>query len=37
MGSNALRDLNMAGVRWELAETTSKPDAKKNTNSTKFY
>ena len=29
MGSNALRDLNMAGVRWELAETTSKPDAKK--------
>ena len=29
MGSNALRDLNMAGVRWELAETTSKTDIKK--------
>ena len=29
MGSNALRDLNMAGVRWELAETTDKPNAKK--------
>lgn len=29
MGNNPLRDLNMAGVRWELAETTNKPDAKK--------
>lgn len=29
MGSNALRDLNMAGVRWELAETTYKSDIKK--------
>ena len=28
MGSNALQDLNMAGVRWELAETTFKPTQK---------
>ena len=28
MGSNALQDLNMAGVRWELAETTFKSTQK---------
>lgn len=29
MGSNALQDLNMAGVRWELAEMPAKNDSKK--------
>ena len=29
MRNNALQDLNMAGVRWELAETPAKTDAKK--------
>jgi len=28
MGSNALQDLNMAGVRWELAETPIKNESK---------
>lgn len=30
MGSNALQDLNMAGVRWELAETPTKNESKKD-------
>jgi DNA polymerase len=30
MGSNALQDLNMAGVRWELAESSIKKDVKKS-------
>ncbi len=29
MGNNALMDLNMAGVRWELSENTTKQDAKR--------
>lgn len=29
MGNNALQDLNMAGVRWELSETPMKQDIKK--------
>lgn len=30
MRSNALQDLNMAGVRWELAENAIKPETKKS-------
>lgn len=36
MGTDALQDLNMAGVRWEIAENPVKHDAKKSPVQQKF-